>query len=99
MRTPDATGSKQLDQQEHNPDAGAKRVVQRYLDPDTGLWTNFVPDKVASVDYDYLDVQQTSATIETYVFKLGGSGGTTVLTIVVTYTSSDKTDLDTVSWS
>jgi hypothetical protein len=50
-------------------------------------------------DYDYLDVQQTSATVETYVFKTGGSGGTTVRTIVVTYTSSSKSDIDTVEWS
>ena len=26
-------------------------------------------------DYDYIDSQQTSATVETYVYKLGGSGG------------------------
>lgn len=50
-------------------------------------------------DYDYIDVQQTSSTVETYVFKTGGSGGTTVQTIVVTYTSSAKTDIDTVAYS
>lgn len=53
----------------------------------------------AGVDYDYLDVQQTDADTETYVFKTGGSGGTTVRTIVVNYTSSTKADVDNVSWS
>lgn len=50
-------------------------------------------------DYDYLDVQQTDADTETFVYKLGGSGGTTVRTIVVNYTSSAKTDIDNISWS
>lgn len=54
---------------------------------------------LSGVAWDYLDVQQTSSTVETYVFKTGGSGGTTVATCVVTYTSSAKTDLDTVEWS
>lgn len=54
---------------------------------------------VPNVDYDYIDIQQTSATVETYVFKLGGAGGSTVQTIVVTYTSAAKTDLDTVEYS
>ena len=52
-----------------------------------------------AVDYDYLDVQQTDADTETYVFKDGGSGGTTVRTIVVNYTSSTKNDIDNVTWS
>lgn len=53
----------------------------------------------AGTDYDFIDVQQTSATVETFVFKLGGSGGTTVRTIVLTYTDLNKTDLDTVEFS
>lgn len=54
---------------------------------------------VPITDFDYIDVQQTSATVETYVYKQGGSGGATVQTIVVTYTSSAKTDIDTVVYS
>ena len=50
-------------------------------------------------DYDYLDVQQTSSSVETYVFKTGGSGGSPVRTVVVTYTDSTKENLDTVTWS
>lgn len=52
-----------------------------------------------SVSWDALDVQQTSSTVETYVFKTGGISGTTVATCVVTYTDATKKDLDTVLWS
>lgn len=50
-------------------------------------------------DYNYVDVQQTNSTTETYVFKLGGSGGTIVQTIVLVYTDSTKANIDTVTWS
>ena len=50
-------------------------------------------------DFDYIDGQQTSATVDTYVYKTGGSGGTTVQTITVTYTDSTKENLDTVEYS
>jgi hypothetical protein len=53
----------------------------------------------AKEDYDYVDVQQNNSTTETYVFKLGGSGGTTVQTIVLVYTDSTKANIDTVAWS
>jgi hypothetical protein len=51
------------------------------------------------VDYDYLDVQQTSSTVDTFVYKNGGSVGTVIRTVVVTYTSSAKTDIDKVQYS
>ncbi len=51
------------------------------------------------VDYDFIDVQQTSASVETYIYKLGGSAGTVIRTIVITYTSGSKTDIDTVEYS
>lgn len=95
----DSAQSKQIDQQEHIHDAGAKRVVPAYLNPADGEYYNLVPDLVAGVDFDYLDVQQTDADTETYVFKTGGSGGTTVRTVVVNYTSSTKADIDNVSWT
>lgn len=53
---------------------------------------------VAGRDYDYIDAQQTSSTVETYVYKIGGSGGTVVRTTTVTYTSSSKADIDSVEY-
>jgi len=56
-------------------------------------------DVASGTDFDHIDGQQTSATVDTYVYKTGGSGGTTVQTVVVTYTNSAKTDVDTVAYS
>lgn len=95
----DSAQSKQIDQREHNNDASSKRVVLRYQNLSNGEWYNYIPGKVAGIDYDYIDCQQTSATVETYVFKSGGSGGTTVQTIVVSYTDSTKANIDTVEYS
>lgn len=50
-------------------------------------------------DFDYIDGQQTSSTVDTYVYKLGGSGGTAVKTITITYTDSAKTDIDKVEYA
>lgn len=46
--------------------------------------------------YDYVTFTPASTT-DTYVFKTGGSGGTTVNTITITYTDSTKTVLSTVA--
>lgn len=51
---------------------------------------------LSGVEFDAIDVQQTSSTVETYVYKSGGLAGTTVKTIVVTYTDSSKENIDTV---
>lgn len=92
-------GVRAINQDEHNEDAHSKRVVLKYQDPSSGDWINFVPDKVGGIDYDYVDVQQTNAVTDTYVFMTGGSGGTTVQTVTIVYTDSDKTDVDTVSYA
>lgn len=84
-----------------------KELGKKLDDIDTGVRLKPLPGSTkisnfpftAGVDSDYLDVQQTSSTVETYVFKLGGSTGTVVRTVIVTYTSSTKADIDTVSWS
>ena len=52
-----------------------------------------------SINYDYLDVQQTDADTETYVFKSGGASGTVIQTIVVNYTDSTKANIDNVTWT
>lgn len=57
---------------------------------------NSTSGMLVGVTYDAVDIQQTSATVETYVFKSGGLAGTTVKTIVITYTDSTKANMDTV---
>lgn len=95
--------SKALDQVEHNSDASAKRVSIRYQNPEDGEWYNFIPSKTPNVDYDYIGVVNSDPTSDTLTFKRGGSSGTTVQTITVTYASSsvDKVsdNLDNVAFS
>jgi hypothetical protein len=62
-------------------------------------WTRASNSLVAGKDYDYIDVQQTSTVVDTFVFKTGGSGGTTVQTITVTYVDATKADLNSVEYS
>lgn len=49
--------------------------------------------------YDYVAVTYPIATQEVYVFKIGGSGGTTVGTITLTYTDSTKENLSSAEKS
>ena len=44
-------------------------------------------------EYDYIGVTYPSGTQEVYVFKTGGSSGTTVATLTVNYTDSTKANL------
>lgn len=47
--------------------------------------------------YDYVSLALTDADTETYTFKTGGSGGTTVATVVINYTDSTKTTIVNVT--
>lgn len=54
---------------------------------------------LSGLSYDYIGVTYPAADTEVFTFKTGGSGGTTVATITVVYTSSAKTDLLSVTRS
>ena len=45
---------------------------------------------LVNVAYDYVAVTYPTTTQEVYTFKTGGSGGTTVATITVNYTTTAK---------
>jgi len=45
--------------------------------------------------FDYVSLT-SGGTTDTYVFKTGGSGGTTVATVTITYTDSTKATISTV---
>lgn len=67
---------------------------------ETGLATENTLKAVAGFviqPYDYVAASYPSATQEVYVFKTGGSGGTTVATLTVNYTSAAKTALSDVT--
>lgn len=100
-------GNKQpsIDASEHiGPDdtgdnIDAKRVAGYVYNPATGKWQRNTLVLTPGADYDYIDVQQTSSTVESYVYMLGGSGGTAVQTVTVTYTDDTKAILDNIAWS
>jgi len=48
-------------------------------------------------DFDYISVGYPTTTQEVYTFKSGGSGGSTVATVTVNYTTSSKEFIDNVS--
>ena len=77
----------------------AKRVGAYVVGSDGSTWQRMGQELISKKDFNYIDVQQTSSTVETYVFKSGGPSGTTVQTIVVTYTDATKANIDTVVYS
>lgn len=46
--------------------------------------------------HDYIAVTYPTTSSEVYTFKTGGSGGTTVATVTVTYTDDTKENLTSV---
>lgn len=46
--------------------------------------------------YDYLGIDKSGGTTDVYTYKTGGSGGTLVGTITVTFSSVAKTTITTV---
>jgi hypothetical protein len=93
--------SNALDREENitRGNLSAKRVVNYAYDSSTDTLQPAAPNLTPGTDYDYIDVQQTDTDTETYVYKLGGSGGTTVRTVVVNYTDATKANIDNVAWS
>ena len=47
--------------------------------------------------FDYINGTETDTTTETYVFKTGGSGGTTVATVVVVFSDATKTFITSIT--
>ena len=67
---------------------------------DTGLATEVTLEAVAglvTLPYDYIAATYAPASSETYTFKTGGSGGTTVATVNIVYTDSTKSVLTSVT--
>lgn len=47
--------------------------------------------------YDYIGVTYPDGVTEVYVYKIGGSSGTTVATVTMVYTDSTKASISTVT--
>jgi hypothetical protein len=83
----DSAQSKQIDQQEHNHDAGAKRVIQRVQGTD-GEWVN---GPAPFLDAAYDDVEFTNpdgnGNYQTLTFN---NGGTPVRTLTMSFDGSSN---------
>lgn len=55
------------------------------------------PGGIAITDADYIAYTNTNSTTDTYVYKLGGSSGTTIATITIVYTDTSKSQISTVT--
>ena len=57
---------------------------------------NVIGDFLNGVKYDYIGATYPTTSSELYTYNLGGSGGTTVAAILVTYSDSTKEVLTSV---
>lgn len=100
-------GNKQpsIDSSEHigkedGENIDAKRVGMYVWSSELGQWVASPyasPELGELVPFSYDYIAKTTDTLtDTYVYKTGGSTGTTVATVVVTFTDSTKSELSTV---
>lgn len=71
--------------------------IALWADPSTHrlLTTGTITSGFGIGAYDYVSLAVASTT-DTYTFKTGGAGGSTVATITITYTDSGKGTISTV---
>lgn len=74
----------------------AKRVAPYYYDTASGNWQR-APSPYIPFPYDYVGVNTAGATTDVYTFYQGGSGGTLVATVTLTYSDSTKGTLTSVA--
>jgi len=56
-------------------------------------------DALGTIQYNHVAMVISPATTETYTFKSGGLGGTTVATVTIVYQSADRNDISTVDFT
>lgn len=76
----------------------AKRVAMYGADT-TGAWSRMSSTfgKLVPEKYDYIGFNLAGSTTNVYTYKTGGSGGTTVATVTVTYSDSTKGTISSVA--
>lgn len=60
------------------------------------VFVELTGSKLVPEAYDYIEVTEGSTT-DVFVYKTGGTGGSTVATVTVTYTTTDKDVLDNIA--
>lgn len=98
-------GSESINQEEHigvdktGDNISAKRVAVYAWDDATSQWVrvSYSQGNLVTETFDYIAASYPAADTETYTYKTGGSGGTTVATITVVYTDSTKENISTIT--
>jgi len=101
-QVPGGNGQPNIDRSEHLSTAdgeniNAKRVVPYGWNGSTLERMPLGGAGLVTSAYDYVGVTYPNSTTETYTFKTGGSGGTTVATVTVVYTSASKANISSVT--
>jgi hypothetical protein len=55
-----------------------------------------MPAGLVKVSFDYISANYAGATTDVWTYKTGGSGGTTVATVTITYVDSSKAQISTI---
>jgi len=71
---------------------GSKNAADVNVANSTDLVTGLIP-----FQYDFISADLSGATTDVYTYKTGGSGGTTVAVVTLTYTDASKETLSTVA--
>lgn len=87
----------QRNEDEHDKTIVAKKVVPYGYDANTGqaFRVGNPAGGIVSDYYDFLSLTEDTTT-DVWTYKAGGSGGTTVATVTITYTDSNKGTISTV---
>lgn len=73
----------------------ARILIGRTLDSSTDSVTTNEANKLVPEEYDYIELGYTGTVLSTVTYKTGGSGGTTVALVTLTYDSNGN--LETVT--
>lgn len=86
-----------ITKREHDHTFGTKKV-SIYGDNGNGGLTRLFANGLQLGVYDYVSLALSSGdTTETYIFKTGGAGGTTVATVTIVYTDSTRSVISSVT--
>ena len=78
---------------------GSRTPIELYANPSTNALLVQTSGLIGGVNYDYIDYKNTSTTVDTYVYKTGGSGGTIIKTVTITYTDTTKNQVSNVAYT
>lgn len=77
------------------PEISQNNLINIEANQTNGTQKTQIIDGLNIGSYDYFSLAQDTLT-DTYTFKVGGASGTTVATVLITYTSADKSTISSV---